>query len=39
MYNKAQEIIDACKKNNIAIYQLVLDEEMKNTKKSPIQKM
>ena len=34
MYNKAQEIIDTCKKNNISIYQLVLNEEIKNTKKT-----
>ena len=34
MYNTAQEIINACKDKNCHIYDLVLAEEMKNSKKS-----
>ncbi|RVU55643.1 L-serine ammonia-lyase, iron-sulfur-dependent, subunit alpha [Anaerosphaera multitolerans] len=34
MYNTAKEIIDTCKEKNCHIYDLVLDEEMKRSKKS-----
>lgn len=39
MYNTAEEIINACKEKNCHIYDLVLAEEMKNSKKSDAEVM